>query len=251
MQVLVTRSENRPFEVARFEAAWARAGGDPSELVFATPSTAGEVAALEAAFDGVVLTGGPDVNPARYGAAPEAGAEPRLDPERDALDLAVLERAEREAWPVLAVCYGCQTLNVFYGGTLIQNLDRAGKPGHFAPEPKDHLAHPVRKRGLGGGRWLDGCPDEFGVNSRHRQALADVAAPLDAILAAPDGVVEAVQLRGAGRFVVGVQWHPENLAQAEHVGLFRAFRSECSGREPASGAWSRSPGARSPGPGAP
>ena len=227
MQILVTRSDDRPFEVTRFDAMWARAGGDPSELVFVTPSTAGEIATPEAVFAGVMLTGGPDVEPARFGATPEAGAESRVDSERDALDLAMLDRAEHEGWPVLAVCYGCQVLNVFYGGTLIQNLDRAGKPGHYVSEPKDHLAHAVRKSGLGGGRWLDGCPDEFEVNSRHRQAIADVAGPLDVILTAPDGVVEAVKLRRTNRFVLGVQWHPENLTQVEHVGLLRAFRSAC------------------------
>ena len=227
MQVLVARSDNRPFELVRFDAAWARAGGDPSELVFVTPSTAHDVAAPEAVFGGLLLTGGPDVEPARYSRKPEAGVETKLDPERDALDLGLLERAEREGWPVLAVCYGCQVMNVFYGGTLIQDLDRAGKTGHYVAEPKDHLTHVVRKCGRGGGRWLDGCPEEFNVNSRHRQAIADVAAPLDVILAAPDGVVEAVKLRHGNRLVLGVQWHPENLTQAEHVTLFRAFRSAC------------------------
>lgn len=227
MQILVTRSDNRPFEVARFDAAWARAGGDPSELVFVTPSTAAETGASDAVFAGVLLTGGPDVEPARYGAVAAPGAAARTDAERDALDFGLLERASREGWPVLAVCYGCQALNVFHGGTLLQDLERAGKPGHYVSEPKDHLAHPVRKSGLGGGRWLDGCPDEFEVNSRHRQGIADVAEPLDVILTAPDGVVEAVKLRRTSRFVMGVQWHPENLAQAEHVGLFRAFRDAC------------------------
>ncbi len=227
MQVLVTRSDNRPFEVARFDAAWARAGGDPSELVFVTPSTAAEITTPDAVFAGLLLTGGPDVEPARYGASPEPGAALHLDPARDALDLGLVERAGREGWPVLAVCYGCQLLNVFYGGTLVQDLERAGKSGHYVSEPKDHLAHTVRKSGLGGGRWLDGCPDEFEVNSRHRQAVASVAEPLEAVLSAPDGVVEAVKLRGTGRFVLGVQWHPENLAQPEHVGLMRAFRAAC------------------------
>ncbi len=227
MQVLVARSDNRPFEVARFDAVWARAGGDPSELVFVTPSTVSEIVAPDAVFAGLLLTGGPDVEPARYGAVPEAGVELHADPARDALDLGLLERAGQEGWPVLAVCYGCQILNVFYGGTLLQDLGRAGKAGHYFAEPKDRLAHPVRKSGRAGGRWLDGCPDEFEVNSRHRQAIADVAEPLDAILTAPDGVVEAVKLRGTGRFVMGVQWHPENLTQAEHVGLVRAFRSAC------------------------
>ena len=227
MQILVARSDNRPFELARFDAAWARAGGDPSELVFVTPSTADQVAAPDAVFGGLLLTGGPDVEPARYGAELEVGVEPRFDPERDALDLNLLGRAEREGWPVLAACYGCQVMNVFFGGTLIQDLDRAGKPGHHFAEPKDYLAHPVRKCGRGGGRWLDGCPEEFLVNSRHRQAIAEVAAPLKVILTAPDGVVEAVKLHHTNRFALGVQWHPENLAQPEHVGLFRAFRSAC------------------------
>ncbi len=227
MQILVARSDNRPFELARFDAAWARAGGDPSELVFVTPSTADGVVAPEAVFGGVLLTGGPDVAPARYGAKPEPGFEAHLDRERDELDLKLLERAEREGWPVLAVCYGCQVMNVFYGGTLIQDLDRVGKPGHYVGEPKDHLTHLVGKCGRGGGRWLDGCPEEFWVNSRHRQAIAEVAPPLDVILAAPDGVVEAVKLHHASRFALGVQWHPENLTQAEHISLFRAFRSAC------------------------
>jgi len=244
MQILVARSDNRPFELARFDAAWARAGGDPSELVFVTPSTATEVAAPDAVFGGLLLTGGPDVEPARYRARPEPGVKMNLDRERDALDLGLLERAEREGWPVLAVCYGCQVMNVFYGGTLIQDLDRAGKPDHYVAEPKDHLAHVVRKCGRGGGRWLDSCPEEFLVNSRHHQAIGEVAPPLDVILTAPDGVVEAVKLRHISRLAVGVQWHPENLMQAEHVSLFRAFRSACLAPFAVHGPRSTIPGAR-------
>ena len=227
MQVLVIHSDDRPFEVGRFDAAWARAGGDPFELVFVAPATADERARPDTVFAGVLLTGGPDVEPSRYGAVPEPGAALRVDTRRDALDFAMLERAESEGWPVLGVCYGCQVMNVFYGGTLVQDLGRAGKSGHYVAEPKNHLAHVVQKLGRGGGRWLDSCPEEFPVNSRHHQAIAEVAPSLDVILTAPDGVVEAVKRRGS-RFVLGVQWHPENLDQAEHVGLFRAFRSACT-----------------------
>ena len=227
MQIVVIRSDDRPFELGRFDAAWARAGGDPFELVFVTPATVDELVTPETVFAGVLLTGGPDVEPSRYGATPQPGAGLRIDARRDALDFAMLERAESEGWPVLGVCYGCQVLNVFYGGTLVQDLERAGKSGHYVAEPKDHLAHLVRKLGRGGGRWLDSCPEEFQVNSRHHQAIADVAPSLDVILTAPDGVAEAVKMRRGNRFVMGVQWHPENLAQAEHVGLFRAFRAAC------------------------
>ena len=225
MLILVTRSERRPFEAERFGAAWRRAGGDPSELAFVTPATASRALAGEEAFAGLLLTGGPDVEPARYGAAPEAGVELHLDPARDALDLDLLQRAARRGWPVLAVCYGLQVLNVFHGGTLVQDLGRAGKTGHQVPEPKDELAHTVARSG---GRWLDGWPDEFPVNSRHHQAIDRLAAALDAVAAAPDGVIEAVELRAGERFVLGVQWHPENLTQPEHVAVFRAFRSACA-----------------------
>ncbi len=107
-----------------------------------TPSTAGDVARDGAAFAGLLLTGGPDVDPARYGAAPEAGVELHPDPARDALDLALLERAALEGWPVLAVCYGIQLLNVFHGGTFVQDLDsrRQGRaPGarsERSPRPR-------------------------------------------------------------------------------------------------------------------
>ena len=244
MKILVTRSDHRPFEVDRFGAAWRLAGGNPSELAFVTPATAGDAAARGVTFAGLLLTGGPDVEPARYGAAPEAGVELHPDPARDALDLDLLARAASEGWPVLAVCYGIQVLNVFHGGTLVQDLDRAGKGGHRAPEPKDRLAHTVKRSG---GRWLQGCPGEFWVNSRHHQAIGRLAAALEAVATAPDGVIEAVELRGGERFVLGVQWHPENLRQPEHVAVFRAFRSACAAVSRPRGL---SSGPRTPDPGA-
>ena len=244
MKILVTRSDHRAFEVDRFGAAWRRAGGDPAELVFVAPSTRPEEVPAGTAFAGLLLTGGPDVEPARYGAEPEAGIELHTDPARDTLDLALLTRAERQRWPVLAVCYGVQLLNVFHTGTLVQDLDRAGKSGHRVPEPKDHLAHTVKRSG---GRWLAGCPAEFWVNSRHHQAIEYLGEALEPVATAPDGVIEAVELRGGERFVLGVQWHPENLTQPEHVALFRAFRSACAA---ASGTRGLPPGPRTPDPGA-
>jgi putative glutamine amidotransferase len=175
----------------------------------------------------VLLTGGPDVEPARYEAAPTPGVELHCSPDRDDLDLALLDRAAAADWPVLAVCYGIQVLNVFYGGSLIQDLDRAGRPGHHVREPKDLIAHTVRRRG---GRFLKWLPDEFGVNSRHHQAIDRLAAPLQAVAWAPDGVIEAVELREGPRFVVGVQWHPENILEEPHLSVFRAFRAACAHR---------------------
>lgn len=226
MRVLLVHCDHRPFERERFGAAWARAGGDPAELVAVTPA----LAAAEPRWNdndvfGVLLTGGPDVAPARYGAEPEPGLELTNDAARDALDLTLLGLADERGWPVLAVCYGCQILNVFHGGTLIQDLARAGRPGHQVSEPKEFLAHTVRR--CGRSRWLGELPEELAVNSRHHQAIDRLAPTLEATAVAPDGVIEAVEQRDADRFVVGIQWHPENLTQQEHVAIFRAFRAAC------------------------
>ena len=225
MRVLLAHSDDRPFEVERFGAAWRRAGGAAGELLPVTPATAAVLPAADGGIAGLLLTGGPDVEPWRFGAVPEPDVAVHGDPGRDALDLGLLRRAERAGWPVLAVCYGAQLLNVHHGGTLIQDLDRAGRPGHRVREPKDFVAHRVRRTATS--RWLPDLPEELGVNSRHHQAIGRVGAGLLVIARAPDGVVEAVERPEAGRFVVGVQWHPENMAQAEHVAQFAAFRAAC------------------------
>lgn len=221
MRVLLVHSDKRPFEVERFGAAWARAGGRADELVAVTPSSWSED--LSVGVAGLILTGGPDVEPARYGAATEPGVDLDLDPARDALDLQLLDRAAREGWPVLAVCYGMQLLNVRHGGTLVQDLERAGVTGHRVSEPKDHLAHPVR---IGpDSTWLADLPREIQVNSRHHQGVAAVGRGLRVIATAPDGIVEALESDDDGRFVLGVQWHPENIAAPEHDGVFERFRA--------------------------
>ncbi len=225
MRVLVSHCDNRPFEVERFGAAWVRAGGDAKELVFVTPSTAAALAPPSATFNGVLLTGGPDVDPRRFGAEPEPGVELRLDRPRDALDLELLGRAARGAWPVLAVCYGCQLLAVAAGGTIVQDLERAGRPGHRVPDPKDHPAHEVTVSRTA--RFLAPAGGRFAVNSRHRQAVAEVRGGLTVVARAPDGMIEAIESARGARFVLGVQWHPENMSQQAHVAVFRSFRAAC------------------------
>jgi len=225
VRVLLAHSDTRPFETARFGAAWERGGGRLGELVPITPATSGGRALGR--IDGLVLTGGPDVEPSRYGAEPEPGVELHVVRERDALDLSLLDRAAHEGWPVLAVCYGLQVLNVHAGGTLIQDLERAGYRGHRVPEPKDFLAHPVRV--AAGSVRLAGLPPEILVNSRHHQAIATVGAGLRVAGTAPDGLVEAIEGRDGGRFVLGIQWHPENIAAPVHDAVFRRFREAVRG----------------------
>jgi putative glutamine amidotransferase len=225
VRVLVSHCDHRPFEVERFGAAWSRAGGEGDELAFVTPSTAADLAPPQAVFDGLLLTGGPDVAPWRFGAEPEPGVELRLDPARDALDFELLARAARGAWPVLAVCYGCQLLAVAAGGGVVQDLEGAGRPGHRIPEPKDRLAHDVTVSRTA--RFLAPAGGRFAVNSRHHQAVTEARGGLTVVARAPDGVIEAIEAATGDRFVLGVQWHPENLSQKEHVAIFRSFRAAC------------------------
>jgi putative glutamine amidotransferase len=234
VRVLVSRSDTRPFEVDRFSAAWKRAGGDPAELAFVSPSTAAETVRPEAGFDGLLLTGGPDVDPARFGTEPQPGVVLRTDPARDALDLGLLARAEAERWPVLAICYGCQLLAVSAGGTVVQDLERAGTPGHKVAEPKDHPAHVVTVSAAA--RFLPPGGGTIVVNSRHHQAVGEPGQGMVVVACAPDGVVEAIEPAAGDRFVLGVQWHPENMTQPEHMAIFGAFRAACLRRSFSPGA---------------
>jgi len=230
VRVLLVHSDNRPFEVERFGAAWLRAGGRVGELLSVTPATAATVLASAAGtVNGLLLTGGPDVEPARYGSTAEAGVELHLDPGRDALDFELLCRAEACGWPVLAVCYGCQILAAWRGGSLVQDLELAGKRGHRVSDPKDFLAHTVSLDGST--RLLRSLPASFAVNSRHHQAVLRPGNGLRVVASAPDGVVEAIEGDDRERFVLGVQWHPENIAGDPHDLVFRLFRESCRERE--------------------
>jgi putative glutamine amidotransferase len=173
-----------------------------------------------AALDGVrglVLTGGEDVEPGRYGATPH----PKLgetDRARDAVELALIAGAERRRLPVLAICRGIQIVNVALGGTLYQDL------GSERPGPIDHAdtrsRHGLRvEPGTRLHRTL-GATDAS-VNTRHHQAIRDVAPGLRAAAWAEDGVVEGVERQDPGApWTLAVQWHPEDdVVDA----LFRGF----------------------------
>jgi len=177
---------------------------------------------------GLLLTGGGDVAPRRYGREPH----PRLgavDDERDEFELALASEAVRRDLPVLAICRGLQVLVVACGGTLWQDLpsELPGSVGH------GRGAGPAlaRERGRHRVSLLAGSVAavaagavEFEVNSSHHQAAQVIGGGVVISGWAPDGVVEAVEIPGA-RFVLGVQWHPEDLLdEAEHARrLFRAY----------------------------
>ncbi|GGW15865.1 gamma-glutamyl-gamma-aminobutyrate hydrolase [Streptomyces globisporus] len=153
-----------------------------------------------AALDGLVIAGGADVEPARYGAA----ADPRTGPparERDAWELELIRAAIDQQVPLLGICRGMQLLNVARGGTLIQHLeDHTGGLGVFG-------SHPVTP--VTGTAYADAVPEDAMVPAYHHQAVDRLGVGLVASAHAPDGTVEALELPDHTSLVLGVQWHPE------------------------------------------
>ncbi|MFD4524639.1 gamma-glutamyl-gamma-aminobutyrate hydrolase family protein [Streptomyces sp. NPDC058470] len=173
-----------------------RAGGLAVLLPPDDPACAAEVVAR---LDGVVVAGGPDVDPTRYGAERSPRTGPPA-PERDAWELALIEAALASGTPLLGICRGMQLLNVALGGTLVQHLDGHVKDvGVFGR----HDVTPVP-----GSVYAGLAPEPVAVPTYHHQAVDRVGAGLLASAHAVDGTVEAIELPGPG-WVLGVQWHPE------------------------------------------
>ncbi|MFJ7076587.1 gamma-glutamyl-gamma-aminobutyrate hydrolase family protein [Streptomyces sp. NPDC098781] len=173
-----------------------RAGGLAAMLPPDDPQRAPEAVAR---LDGLVIAGGPDVEPARYGAE----RDPRTGPsarERDAWELALIDAALSADVPLLGICRGMQLLNVALGGTLVQHLEgHAEVVGVFG-------GHPVKP--VPGSLYGTLVPEETSVPTYHHQSVDRLGEGLVASAYAADGTVEAVELPSAG-WVLGVQWHPE------------------------------------------
>jgi putative glutamine amidotransferase len=188
-----------------------RAGGSP--VLFAPPADAAEIVSL---VDGVLLMGGGDVDPVRYGG--DAG-HPELygvEPDRDELETDVVHAAEDARRPLLAVCRGVQVLNVAHGGTLHPHLaDVEGSGIHGHPLSGDPILHDV-KLAPDGAVAAATMSEVVAASSHHHQAIDRVGDGLIPIGWTDDGIVEAVELDGDG-WVTGVQWHPEETAAEDPV----------------------------------
>ena len=196
-----------------------KAGGVPVLLPLVEP---GDAAALLARVEGIVVTGGDDVDPANYGEIPGPHTGP-TDPARDELDLALCRAAVEHNRPTLAICRGAQVLNVALGGGLDQHVD-----GHFRLDRYNDAVHEARVEPDSGlARWLGAT--EVGVNSLHHQAAARLAPGVRVVARAEDGTVEGLEVDGADR-VVAVQWHPELLRhRSEHLALFAGLVRTAAG----------------------
>ncbi len=174
-------------------------------------------------LDGLVLSGGGDLDPASYGSDAHARVY-SVSPERDAFELALLRGALERGMPTLAICRGMQVLNVALGGNLHVHLpDVIGEAVVHRRSQTEAAAHPVRVEG--GSKLAErlGAAELAAVPSWHHQALDRLGAGLRPVAWAPDGVVEAVELAEAPQ-LIAVQWHPELAgAAAEGRGLFAAL----------------------------
>lgn len=175
-------------------------------------------------IDGLVISGGGDIDPARYGQTNTDSSE--IDPIRDAWELALVEAATRRNIPVLGICRGLQILNVGLGGTLRQHVWGSQDHVHLWNEDRTHLAsgyHDVALEGVL--RELYG-KDRRRVNSLHHQAIDELGAGLKVVATAPDGVVEAIASVGDWP-ALAVQWHPER--QLDEEPLFGWITEQAAG----------------------
>lgn len=180
-------------------------------------------------LDGLMLSGGGDIDPLLFGEAPVTGLD-QVNPIRDQFEINLIRNAYRRQMPILAICRGLQTLNVALGGTLYQDLpsqyiapDGGRAMLHIQTSLSRYASHPVTLE--------EGTPihtifqeSSIAVNSFHHQAIKALAPSLTACGRAADGVIEAVY-DASQTFVCGVQWHPERMV--EGAPLFSAFASVC------------------------
>lgn len=191
------------------------AGGEPVAISLSQPP-----AVLQQQLQGLdafVLPGSPaDVDPARYG-APRHAKTLTVDLPRDQTDLAVLAHARQTDKPVLAICYGCQILNVFFHGSLIQDIPSAnpqslqhGKTDLPADKQTGDLEHSARFESGSRLAQLAGATSTR-INSSHHQAISKPGDGLRVTARAEDGMIEAIELQSPRDWIVGVQWHPERM----------------------------------------
>ncbi len=215
--------ELRSFVKSNYIRAINKAGGVPFIIPPELPRSS--VEELFDLCDGILLTGGEDIDPALYGQAPH----PKLGTvscRRDQLDKMVVEMCMEKKKPFLAICRGMQSVNVFLGGTLMQDISSAisTEIAHLQPEHYTTLTHQVNELATSDLLQKIMGKSTLAVNSRHHQAVDKPGKNIKIIARSPDGVAEALVVEGHP-FALAVQWHPEWLVweHPEHLALFEAL----------------------------
>jgi putative glutamine amidotransferase len=209
---------------ANYVRAVLAAGGLP--IIFVPEFSREQTIELFGECDGLLLTGGEDVDPCHYGATPH----PKLgtvDPRRDVNELALVAEARARDLPILGICRGIQLCNVAFGGTLVQDLasEHPSNVSHDSPSPRDVRSHPVTLTEASRLAEILGVTS-FHANSIHHQAVDRVGAGLVATAVAPDEVIEGLESADPHEWIVAVQWHPEELAlqpESADLKLFAAL----------------------------
>jgi len=193
------------------------------------PLAPGDVPALLDAVSGVILTGGEDIAPAEYGAPPHPQAgPPHL--QRDKCEIALARLARERGVPTLAICRGLQAVNVAFGGSLIQDIPSQRPSGINHDQAKERATRLHAVSILPGSKLAGAIgASEIAVNSSHHQSVDKAAGGLTVTAHAPDGIVEGAEWSSDDWWMLGVQWHPEELvddAKAWDRGLFKAFANQ-------------------------
>lgn len=220
--------DDKQYLSRQYAEAIASAGGLP--VMIPLLAAVESVRPLAEKLDGLLLTGhNSDVDPSLYGAVRTDACGP-VQPLRDRMDFFLLEAAMRRQIPILAICFGIQSLNVFLGGSLIQDIPTAVGTAirHSNPESKGVPSHGIR---ISSGSVLEQIAGrtEAMVNSTHHQAIEQPGRGLEVIAHAPDGIVESVFGSDLRHWVLGVQWHPEKSFGFDDfsLNLFEHFLARC------------------------
>ena len=184
-------------------------------------------------YDGVIFSGGKDINPKHYEEALKYPGIVEVDEKRDALEFELFDRAHRCRVPILGICRGAQMINVKFGGTLYQDLkqdfspDAAARPEHNQSAARPEATHSVTLTDPDSG-LAETFKGSCLVNSLHRQAVKRLGRGLRVTARSGDGLVEAVESADAYPFLLAVQWHPEELVdRPEARKLFENFVAQC------------------------
>lgn len=197
------------------------AGGEPVKIDLRLPNS--EIARRVAGCDAVLLPGSrADLDPQKYGVEARHPKTAPADPARDNADELLLQDAFNMRKPVLGICYGLQSLNVWRTGSLVQHIESAID---HAPGRDVVRAHAVAVEGGSKLARILGSAGELWVNSSHHQSAESVGDGLRKVAQAADGVTEAIEGTTPDHWVIAVQWHPERTAEGDAASqrLFRAF----------------------------